>query len=407
MNKSEKVLILSGIILVGFVLAVFFHYILGFYLGFGHFFNTFLSNPETFSSDFSGPLSHLIGKQPYAPPADWQNYFPLSFVLIYPLVFIKNNIFAYLIMLSLFLAFFTWVNIKFLSCDNISKSQNFKNIFIITLLSYPFLYLVDRGNLDMLIFVFLTSFAIFFKEEKYKLSAFFLALANAMKPFSFLFLLLFLVKKKYKEFFLSTVLTIFFIVGGFSFFKGSVISQFNVLIQSWHNMANGYIFQSNNSMGMINGSSLFMLLKLIFSQITKTPLIQPAALLKIYNVFSIFALIVTIYFVLREKSYWKQLSLLCLYMIMIPAIGYDYKLIFLFIPLWFFVNTKEKPKYDLVYAILFALLLLPKYVVIPEFLWGLDNQGFGISLIFNPVIMILFMGLIIYEQFKQKGGGND
>lgn len=404
MNKSEKVLILTTIILVGFAISVFFHYILGFYVGLGHFFNTFLSVPETFYSDFSGPLAHLKNLQPYAPPANWQNYFPLSFVFIYPLVFIKNTFFAYLIMLSAFLASLLWANIKYLSCADLNKIQNFKNIFVITFLSYPFLYLVDRGNLDMLIFIFLAAFACLFNAEKYKLSALCLAVANAMKPFPFLFLILFLVKKKYKEFFLSLVLTILFIIGGFMFFKGSVLSQFNVLIQSWKGMTNGYVFLNDNSCGMVNGSSLFMLLKLICCQITKTPIISTHLLLKIYNIFSFFALIFMVYFISKEKSYWKKLSLLSLYMVLIPTFIYDYKLMFLFIPLWFFVNAEEKSKYDLIYVVLFGLLLLPKYFVIPTFLWGIEGLGFSISLILNPVIMILFTGLIIFEQLKNKNG---
>lgn len=407
LKKSEKVLILANIVLVGFVLSVFFHYICGFYLGMGHFFNTFLSEPETFFSDFSGPLSHLMDRQPYAPPANWQNYFPLSFVLIYPLIFVKNTLFAYLIMLSVFCGFFTWWNIKYLSCNEMGKIVNFKNIFIMTLLSYPFLYLADRGNLDMLIFIFLAAFAISFGNEKYKLSALFLALANAMKPFPFLFLSLFLVKKKYKEFILSSILTVLFIIGGFLFFKGSVIFQFNILIQSWFSMTKGYAYLNDNSCGMVNGSSLFMLLKLLFCQITKHPLISTHLLLKIYNIFSFFMLLFVVYFTLKEKYYWKQLLLLTIYMVTIPAFIYDYKLIFLFIPMWFFINTQEKSKFDLIYVILLGLLFIPKYLVIPTFLWGVEGLGFGISLILNPVIMFLFIGLIIYEQFKKKDADSE
>lgn len=407
MKKSEKVLLLSNIVLIGFVFEVFFHYFLGFYLGMGKFFNTFLSNPEVFYSDFSGPLSHLAGRQPYVPPADWQNYFPLSFVLVYPLAFIKNTFFAYLIMLGTFLSFLTWSNIKYLSCKNLDKIQNTKNILIMTLLTYPFLYLVDRGNLDMLIFIFLAIFVIFFGQGKYKTSAVFLAIASAMKPFPFLFLILFLAKRKYKEFFLACVLTALFIIGGFMFFKGSVWSQFNVLLQSWFYMNNGYAYFNDNSCGMVNGSSLFMLSKLMLCQITKTPIISTYLLLKLYNIFSAFFLVWIMYLVFNEKNYWKQLTLLSLYMIMVPTTMYDYKLIFLFIPVWFFINTEEKSKYDFVYTLFFGLFFLAKYLVIPTFLWGIEGRGFGISVVLNPLIMLIFIVLIMLEQRKLKDRKND
>ena len=81
-------------------------------------------------------------------------------------------------------------------------------------------------------------------------------------------------------------------------------------------------------------------------------------------------------------------------------VAFDYKLIFLFIPLWLFVNAEEKTKFDLIYTILFALLLIPKrfFLVLGPgvFKW------FSLSLVTNPLIMIIFVGLIIFEQLYNK-----
>ena len=56
MNKSSKIMTISSIILVGFLLGVIFHYILGFYLNGVYPFNTFLGSPSEAFNDFTGLL---------------------------------------------------------------------------------------------------------------------------------------------------------------------------------------------------------------------------------------------------------------------------------------------------------------------------------------------------------------
>lgn len=407
MEKSKKVLILSTIVLAGFVSEVIVHYILGFYFRLGHFYNTFLSAPEMAFSDFIGVLSKIKSMNPYSLPANWQNYFPLSFIILFPFTFIKNAFVAYCIFTSFFMTFFITLNIKFLNCENLSRLANFQNIFILTLLSYPILYVIDRGNIDMIIFIFFACFAYFFNAEKYKLSAICLAIVNAMKPFAFLFWILFLFKKRYKECLLSILTTIVLIIAGFMFFKGNILYQFNILLESWVYFVKEYIYAVNNNFGMVNSSSLFALLKLIFCNLTVKPIISTFILAKIYNVLSLFMTGFIAFFAFKEKVFWKQLMLLTLYMALVPSVVLDYKLIFLFIPLWFFVNAKEKSQFDIFYIIFLGLLFIPKYFVIPEFIWGIMGRAFSVSTILNPIIMLLFIGLIIFEQFKLKKVDNE
>jgi len=135
-------------------------------------------------------------------------------------------------------------------------------------------------------------------------------------------------------------------------------------------------------------------------------------LVKIYDIFSIFITILTVYFTSREKVFWKKITLLTIYMLLIPYVTNDYKLIFLFIPIWLFVNAEKssqennsnKPvnkvvkNSDLWYVILFGLLFIPKSIVLltPAFS---PTSHYSTSIIINPLIMILIAGLIIFEQF--------
>jgi len=266
-----------------------------------------------------------------------------------------------------------------------------------TFLSYPFLCLMDRGNFDMGILIILAGFAYAFYKKNYKTAAILLGISNALKPYSFVFLILFLFEKKYKEFFGSIILSFVLIFGGFLIFKGGLFNQLSIMSQCYSYCEKLFIHNLTN--GFSNSSSLFMALKFIFCSFNNIISIQ--ALLEIYKYIILIFTIGTIFFAWREKIFWKRFSILTLYMLVIPHLVFDYKLIFLFIPFWFFVNAKEQSKFDKFYAILFALLLIPKrYIIIFDAAHGINLMLF--SIVANPLIMLSLIGLIIFEQFESR-----
>lgn len=397
MDKTKKVFLLANIILIGFVISVVIFYILGQYLDYPYPFNTFLFYPSDAFNDFRAPINAIRDFAPYAKPSLMINYFPLAYILLFPLSLIKNSLVAYIIFSSLFLTGFTYLNNKNISCESLTKLQNFKNVFIITLLAYPILYILDRGNFDMFIFFIFAGVIYAFKSERYALSAILLAVINAMKPFPILFLILFLQKKKYKEFFLSLMLTCLLIICGFLLLKGSFLSQIKVFSQDLYLFKMLNVVDTSLSNGMSNGSSLFPALKFIFCHYNN--IIPSVLLAKIYNYICLIIASFTLIFVWQEKIFWKKISLLAFLMLLLPYIIGDYKLIFLFVPIWLFLNTKEQSKFDGIYTVLFGLLLIPKKIF---FFWvhkyGL-MQLVTYGILINPLIMLLFIGLIIFEQF--------
>ncbi len=399
MEKSRKITLLATIVLVGFVWAVVFHYFLGFYFHVPYPFNTFLSMPKDFFGDFLFTLPDVKRFVPYSQIDGWMVYFPLAYILLIPFAYIKNKILASFIFAFGFVFFLIFMNIKFLYAKNLMKVENFRNIFIMTFLSYPFLYMIDRGNLDMYLFMVFVGFVYLFKSKKYLLSAVLIGLANAMKPFSALFLILFLFKKRYKEFFLSLFLTLILVIGGFLFFKGGFFNQVHIYHANLVMFKKLWIYDKER--GLLQCSSLFSALKFLlcsYKQIISSSLLE-----KIYSYLGFIITSIIIFFAYREKTYWKTVTLLTLHMLLVPYIICDYKLIFLFVPIWLFANAEEKTRFDKVYTILFGLLLIPKKIFMLWIHIGTVSQLVTYGVIINPILMILFIGLIIYEQFSKKG----
>ncbi len=398
MEKSQKILLISNIVLVGFVVAVIVHYTLGAYLKLPFPFNTFLFSPEIHFSDFIGIMPIANGLYPFDAPNPWRCYFPLAYILLFPFSLISNPLIAYFIFASVFLVSIVYMNIKNFTCANLTKLQNFQNIFIISILSYPILYILDRGNIDMFLFILLAGFVYLFKSKKYLLSAVLLGIQNAIKPFPIFFLILFLFKKKYKEFFLSILITGLLVIGGFMFLKGGFFEQITIFIKNLLIFKMNYVYNNSNSNAMSNTSSLFMAMKLLFCKYTT--IFSTIQLEKVYSYLSLIITAITLFFTQKEKTFWKQITLLTLLMWLLPYVIDDYKLIFLFIPIWLFVSTQEKTKFDSAYAVLFGLLIIPKqFFVLFVHAHGMTQlMSFGI--IINPILMLIFMGLIIYEQFS-------
>lgn len=420
MEKSQKVTLLATIILVGFAFGVIYHFVLGFYDGMKPPFNSFVYPSYKALCDFVEVLPFIKDFNPYKFVTPWIAYFPLAYIVLFPFTLIKNAIFAYCIFLSIFLAFFIPVNVKMFACKSLSKLQNFQNIFILTFLSYPFLYAVDKGNLDLFLFIILALAVYTFKKEKYFISAVLFAFENAMKPFPVLFLLLFLYKKRYKEFFLSILLSGLLVLGGFMALNGDFFDKISVFIQDIGLMSG--IYYNFDNFGLTFTSSLFYPLKWLFCKIGEVPLLSTIKFVYYYNIFYKFAVVAIVFFTWREKVFWKQITLLTTSMLLLPYLIYDHKLIFLFIPLWLFVNAKEKTKFDLAYTLLFALMFIPKNIIFinklaahhPELLGFLANSNdfmahqlywsfISLSVLINPIILLTLFLLIVIEQFKTEG----
>ncbi len=78
-------------------------------------------------------------------------------------------------------------------------------------------------------------------------------------------------------------------------------------------------------------------------------------------------------------------------MLLLPQVTFDYKMIHLYIALMLFLNSQKQSPYDILYAILFGLLLIPKdYLYI--------QPDISIAVFLNPLLMLMIAGTILLDR---------
>jgi hypothetical protein len=173
MDKPAKVMILSLLVLVGFACAAGYHYVQGTYLGQPYPQNTFLFDPAEHGGDFADVLRDGHTLNPYLEYSSAQ--FPLLALVGFVLSLLpKYADIAFLVVVTAFFLLFSTASLRLAT-----RSSTATHVIVIALLSYPFLFAVDRGNFELLVFILLLAFLHFFARGRYGWSALYLGLAIA------------------------------------------------------------------------------------------------------------------------------------------------------------------------------------------------------------------------------------
>lgn len=223
---------------------------------------------------------------------------------------------------------------------------------ILILFSAPFLGWVERANYVIFAVIGSLFFVMYFdSSKKYlkHLALFALAVAINIKIYPAALGLLLLKEKQFKDIvYLGIYTVLLFVI--FMMFVGGVDSIFllakNLKINTQFVIKRGYGYAFNLT------STLKMLTCILSGQ--EFPILN-----KIFSLLSILILpvgAVAAYFI---KSKWKTLAILCLLMILVPQISYNYVLLFMLIPLIYFLNEKEYYNFkDLMYLSLFCIIFM-------------------------------------------------
>ncbi len=360
-------------------------------------YNTFLFIPSQRFSDFFMTYAFTKGLNPYTSPIAF--YFPLAYWVIVPFTLIRAK-YSFVIFNLIFCGFLFWLLVHY--------TRNFKTSFkpfcyflmlFVFYLSYPVLMCLDRGNFEAMLFIFVALFLISFQKHQYYVAALLLSIAIGMKGFPAVFLVLFIKEKKYKELFFCIILTLVLTLSALASLKGGIVENIHLYSHVMGNAKHDYVLWP-----VIYGTaSLFQIIKFVIGYVAMEDHAfywhEVTRVLPIYEIaVGIFFVVLAVYIVRYERVFWKNVVLLVFAMIIFPTISYDYKLIYLLLPLLLFFQRPYDAisRFDRAYLILLSLLFIPKhYYVIPIAVAPINN-------LINIAIMFILMGLIFCDYFQDK-----
>lgn len=410
MDRSKRIFTLSFIVLLGFSFSLFYHYFQGFYANKPYPHNTFLFHPRYAFTDFVDVINESANLNPYLGEKSGQ--FPFM-IIIGKLFTVLSDFTSYILYLLICIVAFAYFAQKYLRIGPWYSQAT--AILTICFLSYPFLFTIDRGNFEFLLFIFLLSFLFLFEKKKYFWSAFPLALAIAMKVYPAIFLVLYIPERKWKEFFVTIGITITLSLGSMCLFQGGFLQNANYLLHL-SNFSNNSLFLEFTSIesGSIiqRGVSILSLIKIFLGNNEVVP--SEFWLNNFNKIYMIIAsaggIVIILYTIIRRNVFWKRVSILVFLMLLLPPLSGDYKLIHVFLPIFLFCNHTKMSKLDDIYILLFALLLIPKdYYILPKLLsdTAINRVSFhdiSISMPINIVVLILFTTILIFSSRNEISG---
>jgi hypothetical protein len=385
--------------------AIIYHYVCEKYVGLQWPYNTFLFMPGDRFNDFFNTInfSKLLKNGEFVyNQSMWNPYMPFMNWVCLLFAFGNNyvNFIMYTLILITFFATYLFVNIY---KENKNKIEALFITVILLLTSYPLIFLIDRGNLEGLVSIFIGLFLYFYVKNKYFIASIILALCVSLKPFAIVFIVLFLSDKKIKETLYFGVFSAIFTIGSLAFLPLGLAENFKYWLVDLNRYDEIYV---KGFGGAMYGHTPYNVLHILNSKIGFTGDIS--MLKKFYFAFAIISfIIIIIYIVKYEKYFWRKVFLLTLSMVWMPFISNDYTLISLCYPLVLYFTCEETTMssiYNKYIVILSALIMIPKqyFTIVPKGQSPSLLSTYGISTFISPILILILLIVMLYYGFLEN-----
>jgi hypothetical protein len=391
LGREARTKIAVKLILLGMAISVL-HYIVLNVEGFHDQIYDFLASPVGRFDDFFLNYRAVVTHNPYATNASQLSQFPFLYAIA-SLMTVFSEKTAVVIFILIFICFYFGYGIANLKSKN--KLQTSFYVIVFSIFTYPFLFALQRANYEILIFILLAIFATLFRTNKRAFASVALTCAIAVKPFPAVFILLYVIEKKYKEAALILIGAIAITLASYEYIGGGLHANLIRHLANLELYNRDYVI---GSAGLAFGHSLFGMIKTTFAIFAPVSFTTSVKLLYTAYPYVIVSLMILtmIYLITNKLEYWVQVTFMVLIMNLFPFVSADYKLIHFLIPFYLFLNKLGITKYDYVYILLFVLLLIPKSYYYFQFNPNVQIVPFSVSssVILNPIVMLLlFMSL--------------
>ncbi len=261
--------------------------------------------------------------------------------------------------------------------------------FILSLLSFPMLFSIDRGNSVLIAVIFSLLFVAGYDSDDKKtryLSYVFLGIAAGIKIFPFLFGLLvvrrFVESRKYedlKEMAICAVIGAVIFLAPFALFEGSFMAMLD------------------NAFGY--SGALFP-----YGHVDISSIIQTTAILSGYENYSnlagagtavslIFILSIAIYVLFyKNAEKWELICLLSAAQVLCVGVSVPYVLLYILIPAWYFISSR--PVMNLKNAI-YAMLLAAVLMLFPGSVIGNETLSYSKGIILWGIAGIILVSATV------------
>jgi hypothetical protein len=389
----------------GFILGVAFCVFYAVFLGRDYPYSTFLFRPWDRFQDFLGVLRMTADRNPYHMktvigvlghyPTEASNYFPFTHLLLYPFTLI--NEYASLTIYSLLVIGFS----VFASATapgaglSYNRGQRFLNVLVFTLMSYPLLFTIDRGNIEGIIFIFLSCAAWLYLSGRGKWAAACIGLAASIKGFPILFLVLFVKERRWKELLIGVAVPVCLTLVALLFLKGGVFENLTLLRETLRNFSDFLLIKWT---GITHSVSLFGM-AYAYWVILNHAFMDLASLRQIvanyYVVAGIIGLAAVAFVFVSRIEFWKAWFVLVAAVQLLPFPSYDYKLIHTLVPMFLLIRSGKENRWTGAYL---ALLCL---IVVPKGFWILF-MDVRCGTIVNPLLISAVCIMIVVEQYYES-----
>lgn len=415
MTKRQKLVFLSLFTACGLALALCYHHIQSGVFGRDFPYDTFLSAEKEWSRDFTenymgwatrfyNTHSPYLGKHAAISIAKGTPLLTMSFSLL------PSMAAGYAAWLLVFIGL--WL----LLCRKASGGEGTVYLAAFSMLSYPFLFALDRANVELYCALCTIMFMLDYAKGRFSRASLWLAAAITIKPFPIPFLALFWADRKPKLAATTLGWALVFTTGIVLLLKAvhgfGLSHMFNPLVGiAWSSQYNkAYAAQD---LGLYHGHSLFGLMKLFVYHFHNW-LLYPlgdiervsSLMMKPYFIIASGLFCAMAWFMRRHAlATWQKMALCVCAMNLLPFVSADYKMLHFFGPIFLFINTPPSTS-DRRYAILFGLLLIPKEYFVQVF--ARVPPGVSTSVWLTPLLMCALVFLIARDSGRQnQGSGQD
>ncbi len=274
-----------------------------------------------------------------------------------------------------------------------SKAEKLIFLFFV-FFSAPFLYLLERGNIIVVSFIFILLFFALYGSDSAKLreiSYLCLAASVCIKIYPVIFGLIILFDKRYRDAVRCIIYGIIMFVIPFAFYGG-----FSSIIQMVNNVfdESSLVFNSFGYGYLVGYKAITVIMVSLLLNMT----VRVTAF-SVIATYLISALCIASAFFIRDR--WKKVLALTVVVCGFPDFSYEYALIFMFLPILLFLNEdlERNPK-NILYTILMVMctVYIPYYLV-DALYWinGADMRPIVLYCFINGVALLLLSLLVIYD----------